>query len=59
MSFYTSVARYGSSILYRGYDSYGKRVYKKDSFSPVFYTRTQKETGCNLMHIIQAVICHD
>ena len=45
MSFYTSVARYGSSILYRGYDNYGKRVYKKDSFSPVFYTQTKKETG--------------
>ena len=38
MSFYTNVTRYGNSILYRGYDSYGKRVYRKEHFSPTFYT---------------------
>jgi hypothetical protein len=45
MSFYTNVSRYGNSMLYRGYDSYGKRVYRKDHFKPVFYTRAQKDVG--------------
>ena len=45
MSFYTCVTRYGNSILYRGYDSYGKRVYRKEQFRPTFYTNCQKETG--------------
>ena len=45
MSFYTCVTRYGNSILYRGYDSYGKRVYRKEQFRPTFYTKCQKETG--------------
>ena len=45
MSFYTNVSRYGNSMLYRGYDSYGKRIYRKDHFKPVFYTRAQKDVG--------------
>ena len=36
MSFYTSVVRYGNSMLYRGYDSNGKRVTRKENFSPKF-----------------------
>ena len=46
MSFYTSVARYGNSILYRGYNDHGKKIYKRETqFKPVFYTQAQKETG--------------
>jgi DNA polymerase elongation subunit (family B) len=46
MSFYTSVVRYGNSILYRGYNATGQRVYRRDKdFKPVFYVQAQKETG--------------
>ena len=45
MSFYTSVLRYGNSILYRGYDDRGQRVSKKDYFKPTLYVPAQKETG--------------
>ena len=45
MSFYTSVIRYGNSILYRGYDDNGKRVIRKDFFAPKFFIPTKKETG--------------
>ena len=44
-SFYTSVVRYGNSMLYRGYDASGKRVIKKETFSPKFYVPAQKVTG--------------
>ena len=44
-SFYTSVVRYGNSMLYRGYDASGKRVIKKETFSPKFYVPAQKATG--------------
>ena len=39
--FYTSVVRYGNSMLYRGYDSAGKRVVRKDHFQPEFFVNTQ------------------
>ena len=45
MSFYTSVLRYGNSILYRGYDGKGQRVSKKDYFKPTLYVPAQIETG--------------
>jgi len=45
MSFYTNVSRYGNSILYRGYATNGVKVYRKDSFKPIFYTQTQKDIG--------------
>ena len=46
MSFYTSVVRYGNSLLYRGYNAHGKKIYKRETnFKPVFYTACQKETG--------------
>jgi len=46
MSFYTSVVRYGNSILYRGYNAHGKKIYKREkNFKPVFFTACQKETG--------------
>ena len=49
MSFYTSVVRYGNSMLYRGYDSNGKRVTRKENFSPKFYIPAKKDTGwCGL-----------
>ena len=44
-SFYTSVVRYGNSMLYRGYDASGKRVIKKETFLPKFYVPAQKVTG--------------
>lgn len=41
-SFYTNVCRYGNSMLYRGYNQHGKRIYRKDTeFKPVFYTETK------------------
>jgi len=44
MSFYTSVVRYGNSMLYRGYDSAGKRVARKDWFNPTFFTQSRKDS---------------
>jgi len=44
MSFYTSVVRYGNSMLYRGYDSAGKRVSRKDFFKPTFFTQSRKDS---------------
>ncbi len=44
-SFYTSVARYGNSILYRGYDANGQKIFKKDFFKPTFYINSKKDTG--------------
>ena len=43
--FYTSVNRYGNSILYRGYDEHGNRVARKDKFCPTLYAVSDKETG--------------
>lgn len=45
MSFYTSVARYGNSILYRGYDSNGHRVQRKDHYKPTLFVPSSKPTG--------------
>jgi DNA polymerase elongation subunit (family B) len=43
MSFYTNVCRYGNSILYRGYNDHGKRIYKRiTDFKPVFFTQSAK-----------------
>ena len=44
-AFYTSVCRYGNSMLYRGYDGHGKRVYKKDNFKPKYYVPSQAESA--------------
>ena len=44
-NFYTSVVRYGNSMLYRGYDSSGKNVYRRDKFSPEFFVVSEKDTG--------------
>lgn len=39
-AFYTCVNRYGSQILYRGYDEAGNRVAQKIRFSPTLYAAT-------------------
>ena len=45
MSFYTSVARYGNSLLYRGYNDSGRRVQRKVKFKPTLYIPSNKELG--------------
>jgi DNA polymerase elongation subunit (family B) len=45
LSFYTSVARYGNSLLYRGYNDSGRRVQKKVKFKPTLYIPSNKELG--------------
>ncbi len=42
--FYTSVLRYGKSILYRGYRD-GKKVQEKTKFSPTLFMNTNKDSG--------------
>lgn len=44
MSFYTSVARYGNSLLYRGYNHNGVPVKKKIKYEPTLFVPTQKQT---------------
>ena len=43
MSFYTCVARYGNSLLYRGYNESGRRINKKVKFRPTLYIPSKKE----------------
>jgi len=43
--FYTSVVRYGNSMLYRGYDYSREPVYRKDKFKPEFFVVSDKDTG--------------
>ena len=43
--FYTCVNRYGSKILYRGYDETGQRVARKVTYSPTLYVPSQRDTG--------------
>lgn len=38
MQFYTSISRYGNSLLYRGYED-GKRVKRKVPFKPTLYVK--------------------
>ena len=45
MAFYTSVLRYGNSILYRGYDGAGQRYQRKEPYQPTFYVPSQYDTG--------------
>ena len=44
-NFYTSVVRYGNSMLYRGYSNSGEKIYRKDKFSPELFVQSEKETG--------------
>ena len=48
MKFYTSVGRWGSSILYRGYED-GKRIKRKIPFKPTLYIKSDKATGFNTL----------
>ena len=43
-SFYTSVNRYGNSILYRGYNENGAAIAQRYKFSPTLYTPSKKPT---------------
>ncbi len=45
MAFYTNVLRFKNNIFYRGYDSNGTRVAKKDHFQPTFFVSSKKESG--------------
>ena len=45
MNFYTSVNRYGNSILYRGVNNYGKRIEAKYKFEPKLYLPSKKKTA--------------
>lgn len=45
MSFYTSVVRYGNSMLYRGYSEKGIRVERKDKFKPTLFVPAKEYTG--------------
>lgn len=45
MAFYTSVNRYGNSILYRGYSDNGSAVQHKYKFRPTLYSLSQNDTG--------------
>ena len=44
LAFYTSINRYGNSILYRGYTDNGTPVAKKVKFSPKLYVPVADET---------------
>lgn len=41
-SFYTSVHRMGSSILYRGYTDNGTRIHERVKFSPTYYLKAKE-----------------
>lgn len=41
LGFYTSVNRFGNSILYRGYDPDGRRVQEKYKFKPTLYLESK------------------
>ena len=41
MTFYTNVARYGNSLLYRGYTDNGTAVQHKYKFRPTMFVPTQ------------------
>lgn len=40
--FYTSVIKYGNSILYRGYDEMGNRLSKRIKFKPTLYLQSKQ-----------------
>lgn len=44
MSFYTSVARFGNKILYRGYNDNGSPIIHKYDFKPKLFVRDEKST---------------
>ena len=44
MSFYTSVNRYGNSILYRGYNDNGVAINDRIKFKPKLYAPVDTES---------------
>ena len=44
MNFYTSINRYGNTLLYRGYSQDGKRVMRKINYSPTLYLQSKKKS---------------
>lgn len=44
MTFYTSVNRYGNSILYRGYTDNGTAIKQKYKFEPSFFYPIREQT---------------
>ena len=42
--FYTSVARYGNNIMYRGYNDKGRRIHEKVKFQPTLFVPSEKPT---------------
>ena len=43
-AFYTNVARYGNSLLYRGYNDHGVRIEKRVKFKPTLFVRSKTQT---------------
>ncbi len=54
-SFYTSVVRYGNSMLYRGYDANGNKIFKKDHFKPTFYISSKKDVGWTVVQLPEVI----
>jgi DNA polymerase elongation subunit (family B) len=48
MQFYTSISRYGNSLLYRGYED-GKRVKRKIAFKPTLYVKGKGNSKYNTL----------
>lgn len=48
MHFYTSISRYGNSLLYRGYED-GKRVKRKIAFKPTLYVKGKGNSKYNTL----------
>ena len=48
MQFYTSISRYGNSLLYRGYED-GKRVKRKIAFKPTLYVKGKGNSKYNAL----------
>ncbi len=42
-AFYTNVARYGNSLLYRGYNDHGVRIDKRVKFKPKLFVRSKEK----------------
>ncbi len=49
-SFYTSVARYGNQILYRGYNGNGNPISHKYKFEPTFFVPSNKPSQWKTLH---------
>jgi DNA polymerase elongation subunit (family B) len=47
-TFYTSISRYGNSLLYRGYED-GKRVKRKIAFKPTLYVKGKGNSKYNTL----------